>query len=127
MLGDPQLLRLPKWGGECGACLMDYTPAVHKLLEQKVDAIVQSYIRRKEFVAAFLSVFGQAVLEYDTEGFKKLAFLFEHQGFSFITLSMLRTTFIHTTESKVEPQSKHTRTHTHTHTHTHTPISGTNR
>jgi len=93
MLGDPQLLRLPKWGGECGACLMDYTPAVHKLLEQKVDAIVQSYIRRKEFVAAFLSVFGQAVLEYDTEGFKKLAFLFEHQGFSFITLMELTDEF----------------------------------
>ena len=67
---------------------MDYTPAVHRLLEQKVETIVQSFIRRKEFVAAFLSVFGQAVLEYDTEGFKKLAFLFEHQGFTFITMSM---------------------------------------
>ena len=65
---------------------MDYVPTIHKLFEEKVDAIVQSYISRKECVAAFLSVYGCSVLEYDTEGFKKLAFLFEHQGFAFITI-----------------------------------------
>lgn len=65
---------------------MDYVPAIHKLLAEKVEAIVQSYISRKECVAAFLSVYGCSVLEYDTEGFKRLAFLFEHQGFTFITI-----------------------------------------
>ena len=124
MLGDSQFLRLPPWGGECGACLMDYAPAVHKLLEQKVEAIVQSYIRRKEFVAAFLSVFGQAVLEYDTEGFKKLAFLFEQQGFTFITISMSEFSVIPVNSQweQVDIPLPHTHTCTHTHTcaHTHT-------
>ena len=65
---------------------MDYVPTVHQLLEEKVEMIVQSYIRRKECIASFLSVFGSSVLEYDTEGFKKLAFLFEQQGFSFVSV-----------------------------------------
>lgn len=54
------------------------------MLEDKIQSIVHSYITRKECIAAFLSVFGQSVLEYDTEDFKMLAFLFELQGFSFI-------------------------------------------
>ena len=84
MLGGSQHLQLPAWGSKCGSCLMDYVPAVHRLLEEKVEAIVQSYISRKECVAAFLSVFGSSVLEYDTEGFKIMAFLFEFQHFYFI-------------------------------------------
>lgn len=86
MLGGTRSLRLPPWGGGNGSHLMDYVPAIHKLLAEKVEAIVQSYISRKECVAAFLSVYGCSVLEYDTEGFKRLAFLFEHQGFTFITI-----------------------------------------
>ena len=63
---------------------MDYVPLVHKLLSDRVDSIIQSFVRRKEYVAALLSVMGRSVLEYDTEGFKKIAFLFEQQGFSFV-------------------------------------------
>lgn len=64
---------------------MDYVPLVHKLLTEKVDTIVQSYVWRKEYMAALLSIIGRAVLEYDAEGFKKVSFLFEQQGFSFVT------------------------------------------
>ena len=46
---------------------MDYVPLVHRLLTEKVETIVQSYVRRKEYVAALLSVIGRSVLEYDTE------------------------------------------------------------
>ena len=63
---------------------MDYVPLVHKLLTERVESIIQSYIRRKEYTAALLSVIGQSVLEYDTESFKRMAFLFEQQGFSFV-------------------------------------------
>ena len=63
---------------------MDYVPRVHQLLDDKVQSLVQSYVQRKEFTAAFLSIFGQAVVEYDTADFKVLAFLFEHSGFTFI-------------------------------------------
>lgn len=49
-----------------------------------MESIVQNFVRRKEYFAAILNLLGQAVLEYDTEGFKKIAFLFENQGFCFI-------------------------------------------
>lgn len=93
VLGGSGALRLPPWGGELGSCLMDYVPRVHTLLEEKVQTIVQSYIKRKECVAAFLSIFGQAVLEYDTEAFKKLAFFFEYLGFSFVAMLELSDDF----------------------------------
>ena len=70
---------------------MDYVPLIHKLLTDKVDSIVQSYVRRKEYIAALLSMMGRSVLEYDTEGFKKVAFLFEQQGFSFVAHCKLTT------------------------------------
>ena len=35
-------------------------------------------------MAALLSIIGRAILEYDTEAFKRVAFLFEQQGFSFM-------------------------------------------
>ena len=85
-LGGTGSLRLPPWGGENGDCLMDYVPHIHKLLADKVLSIVESYVRRKELCAALLSVCGQSVLEYDTESFKRLGFLFEHLGFSFVIL-----------------------------------------
>ena len=65
---------------------MDYVPLIHKLLLERVEAIIQSYVRRKEYMAAMLSMMGRSVIEYDTEGFKKVAFLFEQQGFSFVAL-----------------------------------------
>ena len=49
-----------------------------------MDSLVQSYVCRKEYFAALLNVMGQAVTEYDTEGFKRIAFLVEHHGFCFI-------------------------------------------
>lgn len=75
---------MPTWGGDT-AVLIDYAPAVHKLLQDKIELVVQSYVQRKEYTAACLSVMGKAVLEYDTDEFKTLAFFFEHQGFSFIS------------------------------------------
>lgn len=51
----------------------------------KVEGIVQNFVRRKEYIAALLSLMGQSVLEYDTESYMKIAFLFEsNQGFCFI-------------------------------------------
>ncbi len=88
MLGGNHQLRLPSWGGERTSHIVDYVALVQRMLQDKVQSIVQSYIMRKECAASFLSVFGQSVLEYDTEDFKMLAFLFELQGFSFIARCM---------------------------------------
>ena len=87
VLGGAGSLCLPPWGGENGDCLIDYVPMVHRLLSDKVQSIIESFVRRKELTASLLSTFGQAVLEYDTESFKKLGFLFEYQGFSFMIMS----------------------------------------
>ncbi len=84
MLGGSHQIRLPSWGGERTSHIIDYVDVVQRILQEKVQSIVQSYIMRKECVAAFLSVFGQSVLEYDTEDFKMMSYLFELQGFSFI-------------------------------------------
>ena len=82
MFGGSHALKLPPL--TLNTPLVDYIPRVHKLLKDKVQSIIQSYVQRKEYTAAFLNVFGQSVLEYDTGDFKKLAFLFEYLGFSFI-------------------------------------------
>jgi len=75
-------MRLPNWTHDKST--VEYVNSVQKLLQDKVLTIAQSYVMRKECVAAFLSVFGQSVLEYDTEEFKSTSFLFETQGFSFM-------------------------------------------
>lgn len=82
IFGGKETIKLPKWNED--TYLMDYVPAVNKLLQDKVDYLIQSFVKRKEYFASLLSVLGQAVLEYDTESYKKIAFLLEFQGFSFI-------------------------------------------
>ncbi len=65
--------------------MSDYIPLVHRQLRERMETISLSYVRRKEYMAACLSFMGGAVLEYDTEEYKTIAFLFETQGFSFIS------------------------------------------
>lgn len=93
MLSGCGELRLPQWGGD-KSVLIDYVPAVHQLLQERIGMVVQSYIQRKEYTAACLSTMGRAVLEYDTKDFKTLAFFFEVQGFSFISRRELAIHFL---------------------------------
>jgi len=83
MLGESGEIKLPHWGGE-HTSMVNYIPQVHRHLRERMEAISLSYVRRKEYTAACLSYMGSSVLEYDTEQFKTVAFLFESQGFSFI-------------------------------------------
>lgn len=92
MLGGCGELRLPQWGGD-KSVLIDYVPAVHQLLQERIEVVMQSYVLRKEYIAACLSIMGRAVLEYDTQDFKTLAFFFEVQGFSFISRCMCTILF----------------------------------
>ncbi len=45
---------------------------------------MESFIKRKEYLASILNVLGNAVLEYDTDGYRMITLLFDHQGFCFI-------------------------------------------
>ena len=86
MLGGLEVF-LPPWGGD-KVYVLDYVKSVHQLLQDHIGEVSQSYVRRKEYTAACLSIMGAAVLEYDTEHFKTIAFLFENHGFSFICRCM---------------------------------------
>ena len=47
----------------------------------QVDTIHRAFEARREYVAMWLSAHEKAVLEYDTEGFSFVSFLFETKGF----------------------------------------------
>ncbi|EDO33262.1 predicted protein, partial [Nematostella vectensis] len=79
--GRSSSLHIPPWGGQNGSCLMDYVPAVHQMLKQKVKAVSSGYRLRKDYASAFLSLFGGSVLEYDAGKFHSLSLLFKVQGF----------------------------------------------
>lgn len=81
-LGGAANLRIP--GFPSGTCLSEYVPDVTQLLKTKVDQIVQCFEKRKEYISAFLSLYGRSVLEYDSETFTKISFLFEWNDFFFI-------------------------------------------
>ena len=59
------------------------------LLHVKVNFLLESFIKRKEYLASILNVLGHSVLEYDTDGYKMISLLFEHQGFCFVTQSKI--------------------------------------
>ncbi|KAH8028285.1 hypothetical protein HPB51_014941 [Rhipicephalus microplus] len=62
-------------------------------LNKKVEQVSTSFAKRKEYVAAFLNLFGRNLLEFDAEGFASLSFLFEHDDFFFILIIAIPRTF----------------------------------
>ncbi|GAB6020477.1 hypothetical protein CHUAL_003166 [Chamberlinius hualienensis] len=75
-------LRLPPFPN--GGYLIDYLPTVCKLLQEKIDILVNGLQKRKDYFAAFLRRFGKFVLEYDKTNFEKMSFLFEWKNFYFV-------------------------------------------
>ncbi|KAK7492296.1 hypothetical protein BaRGS_00016393 [Batillaria attramentaria] len=72
-LGGSSCLRIPTF--TAGTLLGDYVGNVRQ--------VVQGFEKRKEYVAAFLSHFGQSVLECDLQTFRNMSFLFEWNDFFF--------------------------------------------
>ncbi|XP_076320706.1 BRISC and BRCA1-A complex member 2-like isoform X1 [Tachypleus tridentatus] len=90
-LGETSALRIPSFPN--GGCLMDYVPIVTELLTRKVDQIVKGFMKRKEYIASFLSVFGRSLIEYDAESFSQITFLLEYKHFFFLFSSFLPHNF----------------------------------
>ncbi|ELU12901.1 hypothetical protein CAPTEDRAFT_112865 [Capitella teleta] len=90
-LGGAMNLRIP--GFPNGACLIDYVPNVQELLTNKVNQIVQSYDKRREYMSAFLSHFGGSLIEQDSEGFSSISFLFEWHDFFYVLTVNLSLVF----------------------------------
>lgn len=68
-------LRVPSFPP--GRCLVDYVPAVIELLDSEVKSVANSFNSRKDFLAALLTDFGTAVLEYDAQTFSKACILYD--------------------------------------------------
>ena len=89
---DVSSIKYPSWtdGDEC---LVSYILAVHGYFNEKIDELVESFERRRNYVAAFLSSFGTCVLEYDAEAFSEISFLMELEKFFFILRIQIGRTF----------------------------------
>uniref|UniRef100_S4RD47 BRISC and BRCA1-A complex member 2 n=1 Tax=Petromyzon marinus TaxID=7757 RepID=S4RD47_PETMA len=53
-------------------------------VREQVQYITQGYQKRREYIAAFLSHFGESIAEYDAEGFTKISLLLEGLEFFFM-------------------------------------------
>ncbi|CAN7937851.1 unnamed protein product [Ixodes hexagonus] len=92
-LGGTMSLKIPAFSKD--GCLMDYVPLVKQLLENKVEQVSTSFAKRKEYISAFLSLFGRSLIEFDSEGFASISFLFEHDDFFFILNISIPRSFPH--------------------------------
>lgn len=91
VLGDSSVMRIPSY--LAGGCLLDYVPSVCDMLKNKVEQVVHVYEKRRDYVQTFLSVFGRSVVEYDSEAFTHINFLFEWHDFFFNLAIDLSTQF----------------------------------
>ncbi|XP_070576788.1 BRISC and BRCA1-A complex member 2-like [Ptychodera flava] len=81
-IGGASHLRIPVFPRD--NTLSEYVPHVKDLLANKVENVVKSYQKRREYISAFLSLFGRSVLEYDAEKFAKISILQEWNDFHFV-------------------------------------------
>ncbi|RUS78548.1 hypothetical protein EGW08_013691 [Elysia chlorotica] len=79
--GGSSKLRIPAF--QPGMLMGDYFATVKGLLENQVRLISEGYEKRKDYVAAFISHMGKAVLEYDVQSFSKITLLWEWNDFFF--------------------------------------------
>lgn len=71
-------------------CLLDYVPAVRKLLEDKIQFVCDNFHLKRKYIAHLLAVHLGAVLEYDSVLYTKATLLLHHDNFYyllFITIS----------------------------------------
>lgn len=66
------------------SCLMDYVPLIKESLQQKVEQMATGYHGRREYILAFLSLFGRSLLEFDSCYFLSISFLLEWNEYFFV-------------------------------------------
>lgn len=73
--------------------LMDYIPEVKKFIMEKINALDQSFERRKDFIAALILLQRGSIIEYDAIDFSFITILLEHRDFYFLTHFYLSPAF----------------------------------
>ncbi|XP_034945718.1 BRISC and BRCA1-A complex member 2-like [Chelonus insularis] len=81
ILGESNNFHLPPVSTE--RHLMDYVLEIKKLVSTKIDSIILSSRKRKEFVNTALCLQGSSVVEYDNIEFSFISFLLNHKDFYF--------------------------------------------
>jgi len=81
-LGGNSGLRIPNY--TTGGAIIDYIPLAAELLQAKVEHIIETYQKRRDYLGAFMSLFGSNLLEYDSVGFFKISCLMEWHNFFFV-------------------------------------------
>ncbi|XP_059167455.1 BRISC and BRCA1-A complex member 2-like isoform X2 [Physella acuta] len=66
-----------------GILLGEYFVMITQLLKRQVQLISDGFDKRKDYISAFVSYFGKAVLEYDVKTFTKVVLLLEWNDFFF--------------------------------------------
>ncbi|EFN76708.1 BRISC and BRCA1-A complex member 2 [Harpegnathos saltator] len=78
--GGPDSLHLPPFPPTT-KYLMDYVPEVKKYIEEKINAVVECFEKRKDFLAALLMIQSCSLLEYDTKEFDYCTIMLEQLDF----------------------------------------------
>ncbi|XP_014468368.1 PREDICTED: BRCA1-A complex subunit BRE-like [Dinoponera quadriceps] len=81
-LGGPDTLHLPQFPPT--KYLMDYVPEVKKYIEEKINAVVECFENRRDFIATVLMIQGSSVIEYDTKEFNNMTIMLESRDFHFL-------------------------------------------
>ena len=91
IFGGPESLHIPPFPPN--KYLMDYVPEVKKFIEEKIHNVVQSFERRKSFIAVLIILQRGSILEYDAIEFNWISILLEHRDFHFLIHFHLPSTF----------------------------------
>lgn len=91
IFGGPESLHIPPFPPN--KYLMDYVPEVKKFIEEKIHNVIQSFERRKNFIAVLIVLQRGSILEYDAIEFNWISMLLEHRDFHFLIHFHLPSTF----------------------------------
>nr|CAB3225058.1 BRCA1-A complex subunit BRE-like [Phallusia mammillata] len=80
-----------------GISFLTYTNKMKEKLQDTIKLLSESHDKRREYVAAFLSLFTGHSVEYDAKSFHKISLIFCHQTFFFL---------IHVTLSRFFPRDQ---------------------
>lgn len=96
ILGGRNSMKLPAFSRQ-NTPLLEYVQNVDKHLNDLILVLRDGHSKRREYIAAFLCVFADNIIEYDAEEFRRITLLFSHEDFYFL---------VHVALAKLFPQEQ---------------------
>ncbi|XP_066597334.1 BRISC and BRCA1-A complex member 2-like [Prorops nasuta] len=91
VLGGSNSLHIPPFPPN--KYLMNYVPEIKKYLNEKINNVVSTYEKKKNFVAAFIALQRGSIIEYDALKFSQIVVLLEYRDFHFLVYCHLPVGF----------------------------------